>query len=324
MKPLSRARCLLLVAALCAVPTLALAQEVYPVRTIKIIAPVAGGTVADLVPRIVAAKLAMRFGQPVVIEDRPGAANNIGAEAAARAEPDGYTLLAAPATALVVNQSLYASLPFEPNAFVPITVLAEQPNVLVANPHVPAANLRELVAYAKANPGKLSFASSGAGTVPHLGMELLQAKTGIRLLHVPYKGLAPALHDVLAGRVDVMLDNLGTSAPHIKNGELKGLGIGTERRSPALPDLPALSEAVPGLVSTTWFALVAPPKTPPRIVTVLYDAVSEVLKQPDVRERFRNLYAAPVGNPPAATEAFFTQERAHWRSVIAAAGLKAE
>jgi tripartite-type tricarboxylate transporter receptor subunit TctC len=189
---------------------------------------------------------------------------------------------------------------------------------------VPAANLREFVVYARANPGKLSFASSGVGTVPHLGMELLQAKAGIRLLHVPYKGLAPALRDVLAGRVEIMLDNLGTSAPHIASGELKGLGIGTDARSPLLPDLPTLSETVPGLTSTTWFALVAPPQTSPRIITVLYRAVSEVLRQKDVRQRFHDLYATPVGNSPAETQAFFAHERHRWREVITSAGIKAE
>lgn len=326
MKPprLWRRRAVLLAAGFSLAPNLAIAQTAYPTRPVKIIAPVAAGTVADLVPRIVAEKLAARWGQPVVVEDRPGAANNLGAEAAARAEPDGYTLLAAPPTALVVNQGLYKNLPFDPDAFVPITVLAEQPNVLVANPQLPVANLREFIADAKANPEKLSFGSSGVGTSAHLGMELLQAKTGIRLLHVPYKGLAPALQDVLAGRIDVMLDNLGTSALHIKNGELKGLGVGTEKRTPLLSELPAIAKDVPGFVSTTWFALVAPPNTPSPIVSKVYDAVSDILTQPDVREHLGNLYATPVGGRPAATAAFFANQRSHWRSIIVSAGIKAE
>jgi tripartite-type tricarboxylate transporter receptor subunit TctC len=319
-----RLRALIIIVALCTIPTHTIAQPAYPNRPIKIIAPVAAGTVADLVPRIIAAKLQTRWGQPVIIENRPGGATNIGTATAARAEPDGYTLLASPATSLVVNQSLYKNLPFDPNAFVPVTVLAVQPNILVANRSVPAADLREFIAYAKGNPGKLTFASSGVGTVPHLGMELMQAKTGIRLVHVPYKGLAPALRDVLAERIDVMFDNLGTSAPHIKSGELKAYGIGTEQRSPLLPQVPPLSEQIPGLVSTAWFALVAPPKTPSNIIAILYDAVSETLKLPDVQKRFRDLYATPVGIPPAATEAFFEQERTHWRSIIATAGVKVE
>ena len=191
----------------------------------------------------------------------------------------------------MVNQSLYPKLPFDPAAFVPVTVLADQPNVLVARPTLPVSNAKELIAYAKDNPGKLSFASSGIGTVQHLGMEQLKAMTGIEVVHVPYRGLAPALNDLVAGHVDLMLDNLGTSAPHIKNGSLKGIAIGSERRNPLLPDMPAMSETVPGFVSTTWFAMVAPPKTPAAIADQLFAAVSEVLKLPEVRERLRDLYA---------------------------------
>jgi tripartite-type tricarboxylate transporter receptor subunit TctC len=236
--------------------------QAYPSRAIKIIAPVAAGTVADLVPRLIAEKLAARWGYPIVVENRPGGATNIGTEAAARGEPDGYTLLVAPASSLAVNQSLYPNLPFDPAAFVPVTVLADQPNVLVARPNLPVSSAKELIAYAKNNPGKLSFASSGIGTVQHLGMEQLKAMTGIDIVHVPYRGLAPALSDLVAGHVDLMLDNLGTSAPHIKNGSLKGIALGSERRNASLPEMPTLSETVPGFSSTTWFAMVAPPKTP--------------------------------------------------------------
>ena len=308
-------------AALPAVARLARAQA-YPSRTIKIIAPVAAGTVADLVPRLIAESLAARWGQPIVVENRPGGATNIGTEAAARAEPDGYTLLVSPATALVVNQSLYPKLPFDPAAFVPVTVLADQPNVLVARATLPVSSAKELIAYAKRNPGKLSFASSGVGTVQHLGMEQLKAMTGIDIVHVPYRGLGPALSDLVAGHVDLMLDNLGTSAPQIKNGALKGIAVGSERRNPLLPDIPAISETVPGFVSTTWFAMVAPPKTPGAIADKLFAAIAEVFKLPEVRSRLRDLYAEPIGQAPAETAAFFTRERARWRDVIEAAGVK--
>jgi tripartite-type tricarboxylate transporter receptor subunit TctC len=308
-------------AALPAVARIAGAQP-YPSRAIKIIAPVAAGTVADLVPRLIAENLAARWGHPIVVENRPGGATNIGTEAAARAEPDGYTLLVSPATALVVNQSLYPKLPFDPAAFVPVTVLADQPNVLVARSTLPVSNAKELIAYAKDNPGKLSFASSGMGTVQHLGMEQLKTMTGIDIVHVPYRGLAPALNDLVAGHVDLMLDNLGTSAPHIKNGTLKGIALGSERRNPLLPEIPAMSETVPGFVSTTWFAIVAPPKTPGAIADQLFAAVTEVLKLPEVRSRLRDLYAEPVGDTPAETAAFFTRERARWQKVIEAARVK--
>jgi tripartite-type tricarboxylate transporter receptor subunit TctC len=308
-------------AALPAVSRIARAQA-YPSRAIKIIAPVAAGTVADLVPRLIAENLAARWGHPIVVENRPGGATNIGTEAAARAEPDGYTLLVSPATALVVNQSLYPKLPFDPAAFVPVTVLADQPNVLVARPTLPVSNAKELIAYARDNPGKLSFASSGVGTVQHLGMEQLKTMTGIDIVHVPYRGLGPALSDLVAGHVDLMLDNLGTSAPHIKNGTLKGIALGSERRNPLLPAIAAMSETVPGFVSTTWFAMVAPPKTPGAIADQLFAAVTEVLKLPEIRGRFRDLYAEPIGDTPAETAAFFTRERARWQKVIEAAGVK--
>lgn len=308
-------------AALPVVLRVAVAQA-YPSRTIKIIAPVAAGTVADLVPRLIADKLAAHWGHPVVVENRPGGATNIGTEAAARAEPDGYTLLVSPATALVVSQSLYPKLPFDPAAFLPVTVLADQPNVLVARPTLPVSNAKELITYAKENPGKLSFASSGVGTVQHLGMEQLKTATGIELVHVPYRGLAPALNDLVAGHVDLMLDNLGTSAPHIKSGKLKGIAIGSERRNPLLPAIPAMSETVPGFASATWFAMVAPPKTPDAIVGQLFVAVTEVLKLPEVRGRLRDLYAEPVGQSPGETAAFFTMERARWQKIIETAGVK--
>ena len=300
---------------------IARAQD-YPSRTIRIIAPVAAGTVADLVPRLIAESLAARWGYPIVVENRPGGATNIGTEAAARAEPDGYTLLVAPATPLVVNESLYPKLAFEPAAFVPVTVLADQPNVLVARPSLPVSNVKELIAYAKGNPGKLSFASSGVGTVQHLGMEQLKSMTGIDLLHVPYRGLAPAVSDLVAGHVDLMLDNLGSSVSHIKNVSLKGIALGSERRNPLLPEMPTLSETVPGFVSTTWFAMVAPPKTPVAIADKLFAAVAEVLRLPEVRRRLRDLYAEPIGETPAETAAFFTRERARWRKLIEAAGVK--
>jgi tripartite-type tricarboxylate transporter receptor subunit TctC len=314
-----------LAAALCAVmPVEARALDGYPSRPVKIIAPVSAGAVADLVPRVVAEKLSAKWGQPVLVENRPGGGTNIGAEAVANAEPDGYTLLVSPSPALVSNQSVFAALRFDPAAFVPVTVLADQPNVLVAHPNTPAANLRELIAYAKANPDKLSYASSGIGTMGHLGMEMLKTMTGIKIVNVPYKGLTPALNDLLAGRVDVMFDNLGTSAPHIASGRLKAIGIGAAQRHPRLPQLPALSEEVPGMLSSAWFAMVAPPKTPPAVIDALYAAVSEALKLPDVQEKLARVYATPVGYSPAETATFFDRERQRWHSIVVSAGIRAE
>ena len=254
------ARRIALTVCMCLVPTSVLAQDAYPNRAIKIIAPVGAGSVADLVPRLVAEKLAGQWGVPVYVENRPGGNTNIGAEAAARAEPDGYTLLAAPATTLAVNPSLFPKLTFDLTAFVPVTVLADQPNVLVANPKLPFSTVQGLIAFAKANPGKLTYASPGVGSVQHLSMELLASMTGIALVHVPYKDLPEAVNDVVGGHVDLLFDNLGSAAALIKNGNLKAIAVGSERRNAFLPDMPSLSEVVPGFRSVTWFAIVAPPE----------------------------------------------------------------
>ena len=318
------ARRIALTVCMCLVPISVLAQDAYPNRAIKIIAPVGAGGVADLVPRFIAEKLAGRWGHPVYVENRPGANTNIGAETAARAEPDGYTLLAAPATTLAVNPSLFPKLTFDLTAFVPVTVLANEPNVLVAHPKLPFSTARELIAFAKANPGKLTYASPGIGSVQHLSMELLASMSGIALVHVPYKGLPPAVNDVVAGHVDLLFDNLGSSAPLIKSGNLKAIAVGSERRNAFLPDLPSLSEAVPGFLSVTWFAIVAPPRTPAGIAEKLSAAIAGILKTADASNCFRDLYATPIGSSPADTAAFFAQERERWRSVIVLAGIKVE
>jgi tripartite-type tricarboxylate transporter receptor subunit TctC len=233
-------------------------------------------------------------------------------------------LLAAPATTLAVNPSLFPKLTFDLAAFAPVTVLANQPNVLVANPKLPFSTVQELIAFAKANPGKLTYASPGVGSVQHLSMELLASMTGNALMHVPYKDLPEAVNDVVAGHVDLLFDNLGNAAPLIKGGNLKAIAVGSGRRNALLPDLPAVSEAVPGFRSVTWFAIVAPPKTPPGVTAKLSGAIAEILKTADVTNRFRNLYATPVGSLPADTAAFFAQERKRWRSAIVSAGIKVE
>jgi tripartite-type tricarboxylate transporter receptor subunit TctC len=309
---------------MCLVSTTLFAQETYPNRPIKIIAPVGAGSVADLVPRLIAAKLARRWSNPVYVENRPGGNTNIGAEATARAEPDGYTLLAAPATTLAVNPSLFPKLTFDLTAFVPVTVLADQPNILVANPKLPFSTVQELIAFAKANPGKLTYASPGVGSLQHLSMELLASVTGIALVHVPYKDLPEAVNDVVAGHVDLLFDNLGSAAPLVKNGNLKAIAVGSGPRNALLPDLPSLSEAVRGFRSVTWFAIVAPPKTPAWIAEKLSAAIAGILKTTDVTNRFRDLYATPVGSSPADTAAFFAEERERWRSAIVSADIKVD
>jgi tripartite-type tricarboxylate transporter receptor subunit TctC len=302
----------------------AVAQADYPNRTIKIVVPTPAGTTADLLPRIVGEKLAAMWGQPVVVENRPGAAMNLGAEAVAKAAPDGYTLLATPQSPLSINQSLYSKLSFDPDAFVPVTIMAQSPNVLLVHPKVPASNLQELIAFAKSNPGKLTYASSGVGSSPHLTMALLSNLTGIELLHVPYRGLPPALTDLLGGHVDMMFYNLGNAAEPVKAGRLKGYGIASRERSVHLPNVPAIAEMLPGFLSVSWFGVVAPPKTPSEIAAKLSSTIAEIIRQPDVARKFDDQFSNPVAGTPAETAAFIKEDRERWQKVIAAVGIKAE
>jgi len=301
----------------------AAAQSDFPSRTIKIVVPIPAGAAADTLPRIVADRLAARWGQPVIIENRPGAASNLGAEVVAKAEPDGYTLLATPPGPLVISQHFYAKLGFDPTAFTPVSIIATIPRVLVVHPKVPVSSLQELIGFAKAHPDKLNCASAGIGSPPHLAAEMLKAKAGIRFTHVPYKGLAPAMTDLLAGHVDMMFDNLGNALPHIQAGRLKALGVGSDARIAELPDVPALSALVPGFVDAAWFAVVAPPKTPPEIAAKLSQAIAEIVKRPDVEKQFQVMSAVPIGSSPLELAAFMKEESERWRAVITSAGIKA-
>ena len=311
-------------ALLLAGPVSVTAQRDYPSRTIKIVVPAPPGSNLDTVPRIIADKLAAHWGHPVIIENKPGAAQNLGAEAVAKSEPDGYTLLATPQGPLVISQHFFPKLGFDPTAFVPVSIVASQPLVLVAHPKLPVSNLKELVASAKASPKRISFASAGIGSSPHLTGEMLKSAAGIDFVHVPYKGLAPAMTDLLAGHVDIMFNNLSNALPQIKDGNLKALGVASDRRIPELPDLPAVAEMFPGFYSTSWFAVVAPPKTPASIAAKLSEAIAEILRQPDVIERFRALSSTPVGTSPVETAAFLRKESERWRQVIVAASIKPE
>jgi tripartite-type tricarboxylate transporter receptor subunit TctC len=313
-----------LLGALAALPGHVIAQGVYPSRPIRIIVPLPPGATADTLPRIIGEKLTLKWGQPVVIENRPGAAQNLGAEVVAKSEPDGYTLLATPQGPLVISQSLYPKLGFDPTAFVPITVLAHLPYVLVAHPSLQASTLDEFIALARGNPGKLNYASPGTGSSNQLAMEWLKSLAGLPLTHVPYKGAAPALTDLLAGHVDIMFDNAGNVVQLIRDGRLKALAVSSRTRMPELPAVPAIAESFPEFVATSWFGLVAPPKTPPEIAALLSQAITESLKLPDVASRVRELTATPVGSTPAETASFFKEESERWRRVIVTVGVKPE
>jgi tripartite-type tricarboxylate transporter receptor subunit TctC len=305
-----------------AVPAASFAQASYPSRTVRIVVPLPAGPAADVLPRVLAAKLSARWGQPAIIENRPGAALNLGADVVAKADPDGHTLLATPSNPLVISQHLNPKLPFDPSAFVPISIFAETAYVLVVNPKVPVSTLPELIAFAKPKPDKINFASSGPGSAPHLIVEMVRLAASIRMVHVPYTGLGPAMTDLLAGHVDMMVDNLGNTLPLIREGKLKALAVTTEARIAELPDVPALAETFPGLYSTAWLAIVAPPKTPPNLAAAISLAVAETLRLPDVAKRFRDLSFKPVGTSPAEAAAFLKRETERWREVIVAAGIK--
>ena len=304
--------------------TAASGQE-WPTKAVRMIVPFPAGGSADLLPRVLGEKLAQQWGQPVIVENRPGAAGNIGAAAVFQAEPDGYTLLASPPSPLAINRHLYPALAFDPTQFVPMAVIAAIPNVLLVHPKLAVNSLAGLIAYAKEHPGKLNYASQGNGTTSHLTTELLITMVGgLRMTHVPYKGSAPALADLLAGQADLMFDNLGVSLPHVKSGKLKALAVASPRRFRGLPDVPALAETLPGFESVAWFAIVGPPKTPGAVATKVAGGVTESLRNPDVQRRLADLSADPLGLGPAESAAFMKQESERWSAVIRAAGVKLE
>ena len=294
----------------------------YPSRPVKIIVPFPAGGTADVMPRVIGEWLSRKWGQPVVVENRTGAAGNIGAEAVAKAEPDGYTLLSAPPPPLVINQNLYPKLGFDPSEFVPIVIMGRVPNALVVNAKLPVNSVAELIASAKANPGKLTSATQGNGTTSHLTSELFQMMADVKFQHVPYRGSAPALTDLVAGSVDLMFDNLGVSLPLVKGGQLKLLGVATPKRMASLPNVPTIAETLPGFESAAWFAIVAPPKTPQAVVDKINADVNEALRQSDIVQRLTQLSAEPIGGTPQATAAYMREEIERWHKVIKAANVK--
>jgi tripartite-type tricarboxylate transporter receptor subunit TctC len=300
------------------------AQENYPNRLIKIVVPFAAGTTADTIPRLIADKLSARWGQPIIIENRPGATGNIGAEIVAKAAPDGYTLLATAAPPLAINQSLDQNLKFDPAEFVPISLMTLVPNVLVVSPKLNVKTLQEFLALAQSNPGGLTYVSTGSGGTPTLAMELLKLKSGTNIRDIPYRqGTGPGIIDVLGGRIDAMFINISEVLPHIQSGGVIALGISTDKRVEQLPNVPTIAEIYPGFYSSTWYALVAPPKTPADIAGKLSAAVLDVLRLPEVSEKLTAQSMVLIGASQAETDKFIKNEVERWRDVIKAAGLKA-
>src|SRR5689334_11259143 len=305
--------------------TAAVQAQEWPAKPVRIVVPFPAGGSADLMPRLVAEKLTEKWGHPVIVDNRPGAAGNIGADAVFRADPDGYTLMSSPPPPLVINKLLYPKLTYDPDQFVPVSVIGAIPNVLLVHPQVGANTVAELIAIAKANPGKLNYASQGNGTTSHLTAELFKTMAGgLQITHIPYKGTAPALTDLLAGQVDMMCDNLGVSLPHVRSGKLKALAVASKRRFPGLPNVPALAETLPGFESLAWFGIVAPPRTPGPIVDKIADGVREAIKLADVQKRLAELSAEPMGLTPAETATFMREEVERWAAVIRTAHVRLE
>ena len=311
-------------------PSGAEAQAAYPAKAVTFIVPFAPGGGTDISARTVAAKLtalwAKSGGANVIVENRGGAGGILGADAVAKARPDGYTLLIANVGTQSINPSLYPKLPYNPDtAFAPISLICELPFVLMASPSLKVNSVKELVAYAKANPDKVTFASSGSGGSPHLTAEIFQLATGTKMVHVPYKGGGPAMTDLMAGHVDLLFASVLESSGNIKSGKLKGLAVTHAKRSPALPDVPTLAEAgVKNAESGSWIALLAPAGTPAPIIEKLAADVKAVVADPEVREKLVAQGAVPQSSTPAQLQALIDADRARYGKIIRDKGLKVE
>lgn len=299
----------------------ATAQD-YPSRPVKIVVPFPAGGSNDIIARILAQKLGERTGQAFLIENRGGAGGNIGADAVATSEPDGYTLLLTAPPPLTINAALYKNLPYDPaKAFAPVALVASVPIVLAVHPSVDANNVTELIALAKAKPGTINFGSSGNGSTNHLAGELLKSMTGIDIVHLPYRGAAPAMNDLIAGHIPVMFDNIPAVLPQVQGKAIRAIAVAGAKRATALPDVPTVAESgVPGFEASAWFGLVAPAKTPAPVLAKLEGEVDAILKMPDVRKRFTELGAEPGSISGAAFGRFLADETAKWTKIIQSSG----
>src|SRR6267154_5911147 len=295
----------------------------YPDRPVKIVVPFPAGGTADAVPRIVADWLSRKWNQPVVIENRTGAAGNIGAEQVYHSAPDGYTLLSSAPPPLVINHNLYPKLGYDPTKFEPIIVMAHVPNALIVNPNnIKASSVPELIEYLKGNSDRTICATQGNGTTSHLTSELFQLMARVKLRHIPYRGSAPALQGLLAGDVDLMFDNLGVSLPLVEAGNLKLLAVASGQRLPSLPEVPTIAETLPGFEAVAWFAVAAPPKTPKNITDKINADVNEALRQPELQDRLKKLSAVTFGGSVEKTARYMQDEVERWGNVIKAADIK--
>jgi tripartite-type tricarboxylate transporter receptor subunit TctC len=298
--------------------------DTYPARPIRVIVPFAPGGGLDITARLIGQRITEKWGQNFVIDTRPGAATIVGTEIASHALPDGYTILMI-TTTFAINPSLYAKLPYDPSKdFTPITQLNTQPNVVVANPTFAATSVKDLIALGKQKRGELTFASPGAGSAPHLAGELFQRMAGIEMVHVPYKGIPPAVTDVIGGRVTMLFTTTISAAPHVRSGKLKAIALTSAKRLPAMPDVPTIGETVPGYAAEAFQGVVAPAGVPRAIVEKLAAAFIAIVKSPEVGQRFEADGAVPVGSSPQQFAAFLRTETQKWAKVIGEAGIRLE
>ncbi|MGJ9416230.1 Bug family tripartite tricarboxylate transporter substrate binding protein [Massilia sp. CMS3.1] len=312
--------------ALALAPFAAQAQAAFPSKPITIVVGFSAGGTTDTLARIIGQHMGRELGQSVMIDNRPGAGGNIGTQMVARAAADGHTLLMGTVGTHAINQSLYKKLAFDPiKDFQPITRVALVPNLLVVHPSQPYKTVKELIAHAKANPGKINFASSGSGTSIHLSAEMFNQMAGVDMQHIPYKGSAPALTDLLSGQTALMFDNMPSVISHVRAGKLRPLAVTTPQRSPALPDVPTIAEAgVPGYSATSWFGLLAPAGTPAPVVAKLNAAILKALADPDVKKKFAEQGAEPHGEKPEQFAEFIRSETAKWGQTVKKSGATAD
>jgi len=299
------------------------ARGAWPNQAVRIVVPFPAGGSADVLPRIVAEVLGPIWKQPIIIENRTGAGGNIGAEHVAQAKPDGYTLMSTPAPPLAVNQNLYPKLNFDPTKFKPVTILATSPNVVGVSNKLGVSSVKELIEKAKANPGKLNAANQGNGSTSHLTAAMFEWRTGVKFNHVPYRGTAPALNDLVAGHVDVFFDNISSSLPQHLGGNIKILAVAQNQRASQLPDVPTVAEAgIPDFSATAWFAVVAPEGTPDDVIAKINTDIVAALNNPEVRRKYLEQAATPVANSPAEAAKFILDETKLWGDVIRSANVK--
>lgn len=300
--------------------------QAWPSKPVTMVVPFPAGGTTDIVARLVAAKLSEVWGQPVIIDNRAGAGGNIGSAMVAKAAPDGYTLLMGTVGTHAINASLYAKMPYDVvKDFQPITNVAAVPNMLVVHPDLPVKTVKELIDYGKKNPGKLNMASSGNGTSIHLAGELFKVMTGVQMEHIPYKGSAPAITDLIGGQVQVMFDNMPSALPHVKAGKLRAIAVTTATRSAAMPDLPTIAEAgLPGFEAASWFGMLAPAGTPKEIVAKIHGDVVKLAKTTDLSAKLAQQGAVPVLNTPDEFAAYIKAELAKWEKVVKASGARAD